>query len=57
MAFEQTGNETALRALEDIINTIVSENELAWLEEIRAASGGADPRLTARARTAIRALF
>lgn len=57
MALEQAGAETTLTAIEEIFGTIVSRNEVAWLEEIRDASGGTDPSLTARSRTAIRAIF
>ncbi|KHQ52021.1 MULTISPECIES: helix-turn-helix domain-containing protein [Mameliella] len=57
MALEQAGLETTKKAVEDIFGTLVSANEVAWLEEIRAASGGGDPRLTARARAAIRSIF
>ena len=57
MALEQAGLETTLKAIEDIFNTIVTENETAWLKEIRDASGGSDPRLTQRARAAIRSIF
>lgn len=57
MALEQAGLETTKKAVEDIFGTIVSANEVAWLEEVRDAAGGSDPRLTARARTAIRSLF
>ncbi|BBU53860.1 helix-turn-helix domain-containing protein [Mameliella alba] len=57
MALEQAGLETTQKAVADIFGAIVSANEIAWLEEIRSASGGADPRLTQRARAAIRAIF
>ncbi len=57
MAAEQAGLETTLQAIEDIFGTIVTANEVAWLKEIRDASGGADPRLTQRARAAIRSIF
>ncbi len=57
MAAEQAGLETTLQAIEDIFGTIVTANEVAWVKEIRDASGGADPRLTQRARAAIRSIF
>ncbi|WP_418594415.1 XRE family transcriptional regulator [Ponticoccus sp. (in: a-proteobacteria)] len=57
LAFEQQGNETALAALKQIIGTVVTSNELSWLEELRDASGGANPPLTARARKILRSLF
>ena len=56
LALEQQGGTTA-RAVEEIFGTIVTRNELAWLEEIRDASGQGDPSLTARSRTALRAVF
>ncbi|UMA64405.1 helix-turn-helix domain-containing protein [Roseivivax marinus] len=56
-ALEQHGFETQLAAVEEIFGTIVSENEVGWLKEIRDASGHTDPRLTRRARAAIRAIF
>ena len=46
-----------LTAIEDIFGTIVTRNEVAWLEEIRDASGHSDPSLTNRSRSAIRAIF
>lgn len=57
LAIEQTGGETALKAIEEIFGTIVSRNEVAWLEEIRDASGDSDPTLTSRGRAAIRGVF
>ncbi len=57
LAFQQPGNETALAALERIIGTVLTKNELSWIEELRDASGRADPPLTARARKTLRGLF
>ncbi|AHM05752.1 hypothetical protein roselon_03497 [Roseibacterium elongatum DSM 19469] len=57
MALEQAGGETTRLAAEEIFGTIVSRNEVAWLEEIRDASGYTDPALTSRARSAIRGIF
>jgi hypothetical protein len=57
MALEQAGGETMRLAAEEIFGTIVSRNEVAWLEEIRDASGHTDPALTSRARSAIRGIF
>jgi hypothetical protein len=57
LAFEQIAGSTTARAIEDIFGTVVTRNELAWLEEIRRASGGNDPALTARSRTTLRAVF
>lgn len=57
MAVEQTWGSTSARAIDEIYNTIVTRNEVAWLEEIRDASGGTDPALTQRLRSALRAVF
>ena len=57
LALEQTAGDTAARAIMEICNTVVSRNEVAWLEEIRASSGDADPTLTTKSRTAIRGVF
>lgn len=57
LALEQSGDETTRRAVEDIFGAVVSRNEVAWLEEIREASGNSDPSLTSRARAAIRSVF
>lgn len=57
MAIEQAGYETAGAAIEEIFGAVVSRNEVAWLEELRDASAHADPALTTRARSAIRAIF
>lgn len=57
MALEQLGVDTTDVAIKQIFGTLVTENEVAWLEEIRQASGNIDPRLTTRARTAIRGIF
>lgn len=57
LAVEQSGGETIRKAMEEIFGAVVSANEVAWLEEIRQASGNADPRLTSRARSAIRGIF
>lgn len=57
MALEQTWGSTAARAIDEIFGTIVTKNEVAWLEEIRDASGQTDPSLTQRLRSALRAVF
>jgi hypothetical protein len=57
LAFQQTGDETTQKAVEDIFGTVVTRNEVRWLEEVRDASGHSDPALTTRARTALRAIF
>ena len=56
-ALQQSGNETTLSAVEKIFGTVVTRNELDWIEEIRDASGNGDPRLTARSRAALRGIF
>lgn len=57
LAMEQLGNDTTAQAIADIFGAVVTSNEVAWLEEIRSASGNADPSLTARGRAAIRSVF
>ena len=56
MALEQLF-DTSERVIDDIFGALVTRNEVAWLEEIRAASGDADPTLTTKSRTAIRGVF
>lgn len=57
LTLEQIEGDTAADALMAIMGTAVTENEKAWLQEIRAASGNTDPRMTMRSRAAIRAVF
>ena len=57
LALEQPGGVTTAAAIEMIFGTIVTRNEVAWLEEIREASGHSDPNLTTRSRSALRAVF
>ena len=57
LTLEQIEGDTAPEALMDIMGTAVTENEKAWLHEIRAASDNTDPRMTARSRASIRAIF
>ena len=57
MAVEQLGESTTELAIRQIFGTIVSENELAWVQEIRRASENSDPHLTTRARAALWAIF
>lgn len=57
LAVGQLGGATTARAIEEIFGTIVTRNEVAWIEEIRAASGHTDPSLTSRGRSAIRGIF
>jgi len=57
MAVEQLGGDTTDLAIRKIFGTLVTENEVDWLEEIRSASNNADPSVTAKARSAIRGIF
>lgn len=57
LALEQATGSTTAIAIELIFGTIVSRNEVAWLNEIRDLSGYSDPSLTARSRTALRSVF
>lgn len=57
MAVEQLGDDTTALTIRKIFGTIVSDNELDWIEEIRNASDHADPSLTMKARSAIRGIF
>ncbi|MEO7382358.1 MAG: XRE family transcriptional regulator, partial [Paracoccaceae bacterium] len=57
LALEQSEGSTAASAIFEIIGQPITKNEMAWLVEIRDASGDADPRLTSRASAAIRGLF
>lgn len=57
LALEQAGFETTQAAVDDIFKTIVTDNEVDWLNEIRDASCHSDPRLTNRLRTSLRAIF
>ena len=57
LALEQEGSETIRKAFEEIFGTVVSRNEVSWLEEIRDASNHGDPAVTSRARSAIRGIF
>ena len=57
LALGQDGYETQQAAVEEIFKTIVTINESKWLAEIRNASGGTDPVMTARSRVALRAIF
>lgn len=57
LALDQMGGATTARAIEQIFGTIVTRNEVAWIEEIRDASGHTDPSLTGRSRSVIRGIF
>jgi transcriptional regulator with XRE-family HTH domain len=57
LAVEQLCGDTTALSIEQIFGTLVTENEVAWLEEIRRASDHSNPSLTSRARSAIRGIF
>ena len=57
LALEQLGGDTTELAVRQIFGTLVTENEVAWLEEIRRASDHTNPSLTSKARSAIRGTF
>lgn len=57
LSLEQAIGQTASVAVLEIFGTATTLNERGWLEEIRDASGQTDPKLTARSRTALRAMF
>jgi transcriptional regulator with XRE-family HTH domain len=57
LSLEQAVGDTGAKALVEILGTPVTRNELDWLEELREASGKSDPRLTSRARAALRGIF
>lgn len=57
LALEQSWGATTARTIDEIFGTVVSRNEVVWLKEIRDASGQTDPTLTARLRSALRAVF
>lgn len=57
LALEQWVGGTAARTFDEIFGTIVTLNEIAWLNEIRDASGHSDPTLTSRAKSPLRAIF
>lgn len=57
LAFEQAEGSTIAAAIYEIIGEPVTENERGWLAEIRDASGDTDPRLTSRAKAAVRSVL
>jgi transcriptional regulator with XRE-family HTH domain len=57
LALEQLDRNTTEQAIRQIFGALVTENEVAWLEEIRRSSDHSNPSLTARARSAIRGIF
>ena len=57
MALEQLGGDTTDVAIRQIFGTLVTRNEVVWLDEIRNASGNTDPSLTLKGRAMIRGVF
>jgi hypothetical protein len=57
LALEQVGGDTTAHAVDEIFGAVVTNNEVAWLDAIRDASGHTDPSLTTRAKSAIRGVF
>lgn len=57
LAMEQEMGGTAAKAIDEIFGTIVSRNEVTWLEALREASDHTDPTLTSRAKSALRGIF
>ncbi|MDO8885587.1 hypothetical protein [Candidatus Oleimmundimicrobium sp.] len=57
LALDQAVGATAAKAITEIFGTPVTQNERGWLMEMRDASDNTDPRLTARSRAALRAIF
>ncbi len=57
LALEQSEGNTAASAIYEIIGQPITKNEMAWIKELRDASGDTDPRLTTRAGAAIRGIF
>ena len=57
LAPDQAVGATAAKAIVDIFGTPATVNEQGWLAELRDAADNADPRITARSRAALRAIF
>ncbi|MBU2959806.1 XRE family transcriptional regulator [Citreicella sp. C3M06] len=57
LALAQQVGDTSAQAIIEIFGTPITANELGWIEAIREFSDDADPRLTTRSRTALRAVF
>lgn len=57
LTMEQSVGTTAAAALIACFGTPITDNERGWLDELRDASDNSDPRLTGRARTALRGIF
>jgi hypothetical protein len=57
LALEQVNGDTAAQALIEVFGEPITKNEHGWLQAIRDASGGTDPRITSRARVEISGVF
>jgi len=57
LALDQAVGATAAKAIVDIFGTRATVNEQGWLAELRNASENSDPRVTARSRAALGAIF
>ncbi|SEN59211.1 hypothetical protein SAMN05216227_10186 [Pseudorhodobacter antarcticus] len=57
LTLEQSVGKTSAAALIACFGSPVTANEQGWLDELRDASDGSDPRLTGRARTTLRGVF
>lgn len=57
LALEQYFESSALVAIKQIFGTVVSENEISWIEALRKASDNTDPHLTAKRAKILRAIF
>jgi hypothetical protein len=57
LALEQLGGDTTELAVRQIFGTLVTQNEVACLEELRRATDHTNPSLTVKARSAIRGIF
>ncbi|WP_214476080.1 XRE family transcriptional regulator [Mesorhizobium sp. dw_380] len=57
LALEQYFESSALVAIKRIFGTVVSENEVSWIEALRKSSDNADPPLTAKRAKILRAIF
>lgn len=57
MAIEQSSYETTSKVIDEIFGTVVTRNEVTWLEELREASDHKDPALTSRSRATLRSIF
>ena len=57
LALEQSEGSTAASAIYEIFGQPITVHEMTWITEVREASGDTDPRLTSRAKAAIRGVF